>query len=40
MQWYLNDIDNPYNKLCIPDVVKSSNVNNLMSRINEIRNVS
>ena len=35
-----NDINNPYTKLCITDVVKNINVNNLMSRINEIRNVS
>ena len=34
-----NNINNPYAKLCIPDMVKSINVKvfNLMSRINETR---
>ena len=34
-----NDINNPYAKLCIPDVVKKINVKpfNLISRINETR---
>ena len=36
-----NDINDPYAKLCIPDVVKGINVKvfNLMSRINEIRHI-
>ena len=36
-----NNINNPYVKLCVPDVVKSLNVKvfNLMSRINETRHI-
>ena len=36
-----NNINNPYAKLCIPDVVKKINVKvfNLMSRINETRQI-
>ena len=36
-----NNINNPYAKLCIPDVVKKTNVKvfNLMSRINETRQI-
>ena len=36
-----NNINNPYAKLCVPDVVKSLNVKvfNLMSRINETRHI-
>ena len=34
-----NNINNPYTKLCVPDIVKNINVKvfNLMSRINETR---
>ena len=34
-----NNIDNPYTKMCIPDVIKDLNVKvfNLMSRTNETR---
>ena len=37
-----NDINNPYPKLCIPNVVKNMNIKvfNLMSRSNETRPVS
>ena len=37
-----NDINNPYAKLCVPDVVKDINVkvSNLISRINETRHVT
>ena len=37
-----NDVNNPYAKLCVPDVVENMNnkVFNLMSRINETRHVS
>ena len=37
-----NDINNPYAKLCVPDVVKNMNIKvfNLMSRINETTHVS
>ena len=36
-----NSINDPYAKLCVPDVVKSINVKvfNLMSRINETRHI-
>ena len=36
-----NDINNPYAKLCIPDIIKKINdkVFNLMSRINETRQI-
>ena len=36
-----NNINDPYAKLCIPDVIKKINVKvfNLMSRINETRNI-
>ena len=36
-----NNINDPYTKLCVPDVVKNLNVEvfNLMSRINETRRV-
>ena len=34
-----NNINNPYAKMCVPDVIKKSNVKlfNLMSRTNETR---
>ena len=37
-----NDINNPYAKLCVPDVVKNMNIKvfNQISRINETRHVS
>ena len=37
-----NDINDPYAKLCIPDVVKNVNVKvfNLMSRTNETKYIS
>ena len=37
-----NNINNPYAKLCIPDIIKKINfkVFNLMSRINETRQIS
>ena len=37
-----NDINNPYAKLCVPDVVKDMNIKvfNLMSRTNETRFIS
>ena len=37
-----NDINNPYAKLCVPNVVKNINIKvfNLMSRINETRHIS
>ena len=37
-----NNIYDPYAKLCVPDVVKHMNINvfNLMSRINETRQIS
>ena len=36
-----NDIDNPYAKMCVPDVVKNLNVKvfNLMSRTKETRHL-
>ena len=36
-----NTINNPYAKLCVPDIVKNINVKvfNLMSRINETRHI-
>ena len=36
-----NNINDPYAKICIPDVVKDLNVNvfNLMSRTNETRHI-
>ena len=36
-----NDINDPYAKVCIPDVFKNSNVKvfNLLSRANETRNI-
>ena len=36
-----NNINNPYAKLCVPDVVKDLNVKlfNLMSRTNETRHI-
>ena len=36
-----NNINDPYVKLCIPDIVKNINVKvfNFMSRINETRNI-
>ena len=36
----LNDINNPYAKLCVPEIVKNMNIKvfNLMSRINELKN--
>ena len=36
------NINNPYVKLCVPDVIKDMNIEvlNLMSRINETRHVS
>ena len=38
MQWYCNNINNPYAKVCVPDVIKDLNVKlfNLMSITNEI----
>ena len=35
------NINNPYTKLCVPDVVKNINVKvfNLMSRVNETRQI-
>ena len=37
-----DDISNPYNKSCVPDVVKDMNIKvfNLASSTNETRNVS
>ena len=37
-----NNINDPYTKLCVPDVIKDMNIKifNLMSRINETRHVS
>ena len=37
-----NDINNPYAKLCVPDVVKDTNIEvfNLMLRTNETSNVT
>ena len=37
-----NNINNPYTKLCVPDVVKDKNIKvfNLVSRINETHYVS
>ena len=37
-----NDINNPYAKLCVPDVVKNMNIKvfNLMSRTNEMCHVT
>ena len=34
-----NDINNPYSKVCVPDVIKDINVFNLMSRTNEARHI-
>ena len=36
-----NNINDPYGKLCVPDVVKNININvfNLMSRTNETRHL-
>ena len=36
-----NDINDPFAKLCVPDVVKNLNIKvfNLMSRINETRHI-
>ena len=36
-----NNINNPYAKICVPDVIKDLNVKvfNLMSRTNEMRNL-
>ena len=36
-----NDINDPYSKICVPDVVKNLNVKvfNLMSRTNETRHL-
>ena len=36
-----NNINDPYAKLCVPDIVKNINVKvfNLMSRINETRHI-
>ena len=36
-----NNINNPYAKLCVPDIIKNVNVKifNLMSRINETRHI-
>ena len=36
-----NNINNPYAKLCIPDIIKNINVKvfNLMQRINETRHI-
>ena len=36
-----NNINNPYTKMCVPDVVKNLNVKvfNLMSRTNETRHI-
>ena len=36
-----NNINDPYPKLCVPDVIKNINVkvSNLMSRINETRHI-
>ena len=36
-----NDINDPYAKLCVPDIVKNINVKvfNLMSRTNETRHI-
>ena len=36
-----NNINNPYAKLCVPDVVKNLNIKvfNLMSRTNETRHI-
>ena len=36
-----SNINNPYAKLCVPDIIKNINVNvfNLMSRINETRHI-
>ena len=37
-----NNINNPYAKICVPDVVKNLQVNvfNLMSRTNETKNIT
>ena len=36
-----NDINNPYGKLCVPDVIKNLNIKvfDLMSRTNETRHI-
>ena len=36
-----NNIDDPYTKMCVPDVVKNMNVKvfNLMARTNETRHI-
>ena len=38
---FCNSINNPYVKLCVPDIIKNINVKvfNLMSRINETRHI-
>ena len=36
---HCNDINDPYAKLCVPDVVKNLKVFNLMSRTNETKNI-
>ena len=28
-----NDINNPYAKLCVPDVIKSMNINSILSNV-------
>ena len=37
--WNYNNINNPYAKICVPDIIKNLNVKvfNLMSRTNETR---
>ena len=37
--WNYNNINNPYAKICVPDIIKKLNVKvfNLMSRANETR---
>ena len=34
-----NNINNPYAKLCVPNVVKNVKVSNLMPRTNETRHI-
>ena len=34
-----NNINDPYDKLCVPDVVKNVKVFNLMSRTNKTRHI-
>ena len=41
MWWHCNNIDDPYSKTCVPDVVKNLNIKvfSLMSRTNETRHI-